>query len=517
MSYIASKIRKNAYFDSVRLMRVAASVQKEPGILDAAIMVATDQNKEFLKATRLYTDEIRIATSSDLFLVVEAQTQEQAEQALVLAEERLERPSATTVLSDHHSVFYSLDSALATTSPNLAVISIPGAHVRREAMKCLQKGLHLFIFSDNVPIEDELAIKSRAQASGLLVMGPDCGTAIIQSIPLGFANSVRPGGIGIVGASGTGIQEISCLVDHLGGGISHCIGTGTNDISPEIKGISMLRGIELLVADPCTQAIVVISKPPAPLVKNKVIQAKQACGKDTVMLLLGAEHPVSSNHLYSVFTMEEAALTAVKLAEITPSSFLEVMPPWDAAEAYISRLHDEQKYVRGVFMGGTFTIEACLILTQTFGTVYTNTTAGKTLVDPLHSIAHTCVDMGSDLFTAGRPHPMLEPGIRNRRIIEELTDPETAVVLLDLVLGHGVHADPATELVQALKAARRPRHGRDVPVVASVCGTDKDPQERSRQVSILQAAGVLVFPSNRMASQAAAYICERRQTDMERR
>jgi FdrA protein len=233
--------------------------------------------------------------------------------------------------------------------------------------------------------------------------------------------------------------------------------------------------------------------------------------------LLGVEPPASYNHIYYVSTMEEAALTAVKLADIMPSPFLEAKPAWDAAQACIGRLSDEQKYARGVFMGGTFAIEACLILSQSLGTVYTNTSAGNTLLDPFHSTAHTCVDMGSDLFTAGRPHPMLEPGIRNRRIIEELTDPETAVVLLDLVLGYGVHEDPATELVNALKEARRPRQSGDVPVVASVCGTDKDPQERRQQVSILQDTGILVFPSNRMASQAAAYICARGQTDMQRR
>jgi len=509
MSSLLSRVKKNAYYDSVRLMRVATTVQAFPGVLDAAIMVGTERNKEFLKGTNLLTDIVQSATSHDLFFVVEAETLEQAEQALAMAETILEGIGSSNIQGSQQKT-YSVESALTMIPANLALLSIPGMYVKREAMKCLERGLYLFIFSDNVPIADELEIKKKASALGLLVMGPDCGTAIINNIALGFANAVRPGPMGIVGASGTGIQEITCLIDHLGSGVSHAIGTGSHDVSPEIGAISMLQGIKMLADDPRTKVIVIVSKPPSPKVKERVIEALRDCEKTSVVTFLG-EKAIRKieNNIYFVDTMEESAVTAIKLYGGEPSTYLDDFLSWEDIRPVTENIRPGQKFVRGIFTGGTFAIESAFILSQILGEIHTNTVVGEMLPDPRHSISHTCVDLGDDLFTAGRPHPMLEPTVRNRRIVAEMQDPQTAVILLDVVLGYGVHPDPAGELLLAINEANQKSGGRYVPIVASVCGTDRDPQNRSRQLAILQEAGVFVFPSNAAATRAAASISAR--------
>ncbi len=506
MSYIVSRVKKNSYYDSVRLMRVATTVQAMAGVLDAAIMVGTERNKEFLKGSRLLTEEVQGATSNDVYFVVEAESPETAEKALALSESILEGTTLSTI-SQGRATAYSLESALAMIPANIALLSIPGMYVKREAMKCLERGLHLFIFSDNVPAADELEIKKKASESGLLVMGPDCGTAMLNHVALGFANRVQTGPIGLVGASGTGIQEIACLVHHLGLGVSQAIGTGSNDVSQQIGGITMLRGIQMLAGDLHTRVIVVVSKPPSTDVFTKVIETLGKLKKPAVVNFIGKHSQKIEGHIHFVQNMEEAALSAVTLAGGEPSGYLKDKLPEESLLSVAGKLGEEQRFVRGVFSGGTFTLESALILSRLLGKIYTNVAAGERLADPRRSIEHTCVDLGDDLFTAGRPHPMLEPAVRNRRILAEMNDPHTAVVLLDVVLGYGVHRDPAGELISGLREARP---GRTVPVVASVCGTDQDPQHRSRQVEKLQEAGVLVFPSNASAARAAAFIAARR-------
>ena len=506
MSFVLSRVKKNAYYDSVRLMRIATNLQAKAGVLDAAIIVGTERNKEFLKDTNLFTDDVKSATNNDLCYVVEAESKEIGEQALILAESMLEG-IGPLVMPNDQNLAYSLESALEMLPANLALISVPGMHVKREAMKCLERGLHLLIFSDNVSKADELTMKKRALELNLLIMGPDCGTAIINNIALGFANAIRPGPIGLVGASGTGLQEVTCLIDHLGLGISHAIGTGSNDVSLEIEAITMLQGIGMLANDPRTKVIVIISKPPSPHVAEKVIEKSQTCGKSVVIMFLGQQRKEIIQSVHFVDTMEEVALTAVKLAGSADLTFLDASSSEEAIHSAITKLAPQQKYVRGIFAGGTYTIESGLILSQQLGKIHTNTMVGERLADPFRSTGHTCVDLGDDLFTAGRPHPMLEPSVRNRRIVTEMKDPETAVILLDIVLGYGVHRDPARELLLAIDEGRSSAHY--VPIVASVCGTDRDPQNRSQQVAVLEGAGVLVSPSNAAAARTAAFIVHR--------
>jgi FdrA protein len=514
MSFVASRVRKNAYFDSVRLMRISTSLQSMAGVLDAALMMGTKQNKEFLKRTNLLTEEVEAARSNDLFLVVEAESREQADQALARAEGMLEVVnSRDTRLSSE--TYYSLESALRKFSANLALLSIPGPYVEREAMKCLEKKLHLFIFSDHVPVAAEQAIKERAKRSGLLVMGPDCGTAIIHRVALGFANAVRPGSIGLVGASGTGLQEISCLIDHLGSGISHAIGTGSHDISDEIGGMTMLQAIEMFIHDAQTQVIVVVSKPPSRRVAVEVLQRLEAGRKPSVVNFLGTYEKGRMGHIHFADTMEGAALAAVSLGGGCRSEFLETTSLWEQARQRAFQLREEQRFVRGIYNGGTFAIESASLLSRWLGTIHTNTVAGEKLHDPGKSIAHTCVDLGDAFFTSGRPHPMIEPSIRNRRIVSEMQDRQTAVLLLDVVLGYGAHPDPAGELILALRQIQQSSQNPSVSVIVSVCGTDRDPQNRSKQVAKLREVGALVFPSNASAARAAAYIATRGKIELE--
>src|SRR4030095_10708603 len=125
---------------------------------------------------------------------------------------------------------------------DIALISVPGDYAAAEALKALAQGLNVMLFFDNVAIADERAIKLYARARTLLVMGPDCGTAIVNGVPLGFANVVRRGDIGLVAASGTGLQEVTCRIHNLGGGISQAIGTGGRDLKDAGGGMPVLQG-----------------------------------------------------------------------------------------------------------------------------------------------------------------------------------------------------------------------------------------------------------------------------------
>ena len=311
-------------------------------------------------------------------------------------------------------------------------------------------------------------------------MGPDCGTAILNGIPLGFANVVRRGAIGVVAASGTGLQQVTCLLDRLGAGVSQAIGTGGHDLSHEVGGITMLQSIEALAADPATRVIVLISKPPAADVATRVLEQACAAGKPVVVCFLGVDpKTVESGDLKGAGTLEDAAYLAASLAGAEPPK----REPLKGL-AKTPKFAPTQKYIRGLYSGGTFCFEASLLLSQVLSPVYSNTPVGGTLRldDVWRSKAHTLVDLGDDVFTRGRPHPMIDHRLRNERIAKEADDAETAVILLDVVLGYGSHMDPASEIVPAIEGARKraATAGREVAFVGFVCGTDRDPQESVR-------------------------------------
>jgi FdrA protein len=410
----------------------------------------------------------------------------------------------------------SLEMALQeAATANLALISTPGDYAAAEAMKALRLGLNVMLFSDNVPLDDEIALKHYARSHDLLVMGPDCGTAIIGGVPLGFANVVRRGEIGVVAASGTGLQQVTCLIDRWGQGVSQGIGTGGHDLRAEVGGITMLQGLDALAADPATRVIVLISKPPHPEVAERVLGAASRAGKPIVVNFLGADpDTVRREDVHPVRTLEDAARLAVDLAG--GGGDVEAGEAWPEGTTEVG-LASGQKYIRGLYSGGTFCYEALLLLTEAFGPIASNTPLepGLMLADVWHSRQHTVIDLGDDAFTRGRPHPMIDQTLRRERILQEAADPEVAVILFDVVLGHGAHPDPAPELALTLEEAKALARaaGRSLALVGSVCGTAGDPQDLARQEASLREAGVLLAESNAQAVRLAARIAARQRSE----
>jgi succinyl-CoA synthetase alpha subunit len=365
-------------------------------------------------------------------------------------------------------------------------------------LKALKRGLHVFLFSDNVSVEDEIQLKTLAVKKRLLVMGPDCGTAIVDGVPLGFANAVARGTVGLVGASGTGLQQVTCLIDRFGAGVSQAIGVGGRDLDERVGGTMMLAALELLAADPGTSVIVLLSKPPAPTVAERVLARARAAGKPVVVNFLGSDSSlVRRAGAIPAVTLEDAARAAVALARgdapVEADDGSKDMASVARGEA--AKLAEGQRTVRGLYSGGSLAYEAKVVLNLELGD------AAK---------QHTVIDLGDDEYTVGRPHPMIDPRLRNEHVIAIGSDEEAAVLLLDVVIGYASHPDPAGALAPAIAEARATatRAGRYLAVVASVCGTDRDAQGLAAQESTLLAAGVLVQSSNARAARRAALIAK---------
>ncbi len=492
----------NLYRDSVSLMQLSASIDKLPGVEQAAAVMATPANLALLAEAGLVDGSVR-ASPNDLLIAVRGRSRAPLQAAIDAAVSALNETSAPPAGSGPAAEpLRSLQMALAQApEANLALISVPGEYAAAEAEKALRLGLNVMLFSDNVSLPDEVALKRLARERGLLVMGPDCGTAIIDGIPLGFANAVRRGAIGVVGASGTGMQQVTCLVHRRGAGISHAIGTGGHDLHGDVGGITMLQGLERLSKDRETKAIVLISKPPAPQVAATVLAAARRAGKPVVVNFVGAQAAVDGANLHVARTLDDAAAAAVALAagrrpprRSTPKIKLPVL-----------RFKKGQRYIRGLYSGGTFCYEASALL----GNAWSNAPvdAARKMKDVWKSFEHTVIDLGDDVFTRGRPHPMIDHRLRNERLLAEAADPEVAVILFDVVLGYGSHPDPAAEMLSALRQARKQAPG--IALVASVCGTEEDPQRLARQEAALRGTGVLLAESNARAVVLAKAIVEK--------
>jgi FdrA protein len=481
-----TRTRRNSYFDSVVLMRIAAALVARPGVEDASLMMGTPANKEILRAAGLLDAGGEAAGPNDLVIAVRAEA-EIADGVLDGAEAGLSaQPSAGGEATSRRP--RSLAQAAAQLEgADLALISTPGAYAAAEALKALKLGMHVFLFSDNVSIEDELALKEEAGRRGLLVMGPDCGTAIVNGVPLGFANAVQRGDVGLIGASGTGSQEISCLIDAAGAGISQLIGVGSHDLSEKIGARSMLFAFDALDADPRTRVIVLVSKPPAPAVAGKVLERAARSSKPVVVNFIGSRLESSSANVHPAATLDEAARFAAGL-----SLGRAVGAP--AAQDVADRPGAGRAAIRALFSGGTFAYEAGLLL----GDV--NTSIGSWAGG--HPIAfppgHLVLDLGGDEFTLGRPHPMIDPTLRVEFLRAALRAPDTAVVLLDVVLGTGSADDPAGALAPAIQEAA----GGPV-VIAFVCGTAADSQGLAAQQRKLTEAGAVLAPSSTAAVRLA--------------
>jgi FdrA protein len=532
MAVTQAQVRRGTYYDSVVLMQLQRSLAALPGVRDAGVVMGTAANKQILAQTGLLAPQARAAAADDLVIVVQAETEEAAEAALAQVDQLLVRRSKGI---DEEYLPKSLDSA-AQMMPQAqwVLISVPGRYAAGVARQALRLGKHVFLYSDNVPVTDEAELKRLAAENGLLVMGPDCGTAIVNGVGLGFANRVRRGPVGLVGASGTGLQQVSARLHQLGSGITHALGTGGRDLSAAVGAITARQSLDLLGRDPETRVVVLISKPPAPAVAGQLLNAARSLGKPVVVDFIGYAHPTRQvDNLWFAATFDEAAAVAVELATQSPADQeADIMSggvprgtKTDSLESLshgvlkgvtgaepkgLERFAPGQRYLRGLFSGGTLAYEALLLLQDYVPAVYSNVPLHEEyrLANSLVSQQHSIVDLGEDEFTVGRLHPMMDNDLRIRRLEQEAADPEVALLLLDIVLGYGAHPDPAREIAPAIARARAVARdaGRHLEVVAMVVGTDEDPQGLGDQVRQLTEAGAYVETSSAAAVRYAGQL-----------
>lgn len=496
MAVIKAEVRSGAYYDSIVLMQLQRALTDQPGVLDAGVVMGTNANKEVLAQSSLLLAEAEAAGNDDLIIVVRGTDETSAQAALERVDELVAARRGRAGELEYHP--RSLETA-AKMLPEAewVLVSVPGRYAAGVARQALRLNKHVFLYSDNVSLEDEVALKQEAAQKGLLVMGPDCGTAIVNGIGLGFANKIRQGPIGLVAASGTGLQQVSVRIHQMGGGITHALGTGGRDLSEAVNAVTARQGLDLMARDPEAKVVVLVSKPPSPKIAETLVQAARSVGKPVVVNFIGyASASRRVDNIFFATTFDETAELAIRLID-SPEDF--------AAQPDLSKFAPGQRYLRGLFSGGTLQYEALLILQNYVSVVYSNAPLDKKnkLEDSLVSQAHTVIDLGEDEFTVGRLHPMLDNDLRIRRLEKEASDPEVAVILMDVVLGFGAHADPASELAPAIAAAIKAAKeaGRHLEVVAVVCGTDGDPQGMAGQIRMLKDSGATIETSNDVAAR----------------
>jgi succinyl-CoA synthetase alpha subunit len=512
-------VERGRYFDSVFLMRISRELEAIPGVRRAVVAMGTPANLAALESVgfKLMAEAVGPQAGQrpairpdDLVTAIDAESPDAFEAAKRRLVELLAAGTEESEKTEDRPT--TLDEALAVdAAANLALISVPGAYAAAEARRALRRGLHVMLFSDNVSVEDEIALKDEATARGLLVMGPDCGTAILNDVPLGFANVVRRGSIGLVGASGTGIQEVSSLVDRLGGGISQAIGTGGRDLSERVGGRSTLAAIGLLASDPATAILVVVSKAPAKSVVDRVVARLRDVGKPAVVQFVGAPPRATEGAIAFADTLDAAARAACRLVGATVPDAVTAEPP---EPHFPAGQGQELQLLRGLFCGGTLAQEAWVVLRQGGLEVRSNVAVDPALkVKPGAEVrGHVIWDLGDDAFTVGRPHPMIEPALRDDLVAAALGDPGVGIVLVDCVIGYGAHPDPAGSLAAAVEraaSAARLAGRRPAIVIASITGTERDPQGYREQRRTLEAAGVLVLDSNALAARLALDLVKR--------
>ena len=470
------EIHPGRYHDSVRLMQASKALQNVPGVADALVAMATELNLSLLEEMSFDMADAAGAGPNDLLLAVRAESEDDiaaAHRALDDALTHKVAPSGGLDAPEPKTV----GSAAKVNGANVVILSVPGEHAFVEAKEALDNGQHVMIFSDNVPVEQEITLKKYGVEHNLLVMGPDCGTAIVNGLGLGFANAMQPGSVGMVGASGTGIQQMCCLLDDAGIGVRHALGTGSHDLSEEVGALSTLQALDALDADPATNLIVIISKPPAAPVAAKVRAAAAESSKPVVITFMGEN------------TLEEGAAAVIAKLGMDEVSY---------ASWPVNQDDHRPGLVRGLFAGGTLRSEARFVCMPLLGEIGTKE----------EDQGHTFIDYGDDEYTQGRAHPMIDQTVRIDRLAEATEDTSVGVILLDVVLGYGANADPAAELAPAIAQAR----AAGAAVVVSLCGTKGDPQNRDAQAKALHEAGASVWLSNAAASREAARLATARRT-----
>ena len=447
-------VRSGAYADSVALLQVSRDVQRVPGVVTAQVAMATTLNVEVLAG--LGFDLPAGTTTNDLVVAIRLADDGDLDQALAAVDRGL-APARRDGSSREAEPRRTTASALAD-GPGLVLVSVPGASALVEAMDALDADCDVMVFSDNVPVSQEVALKRTAADRGLLVMGPDCGTAVVGGVGLGFANATEPGPVGIVAASGTGCQQVLALLDHAGVGVTSALGVGGRDLSAEVGGISTIEALRRLDADDTVELILVVSKPPAPEVAARIEEYAATLATPVELALLGPGQPDLT-----------AAVERV-LARLSVD-----VPTWPVLGVATPGAGGP---IRGLFVGGTTCQEARIV------------------VEAIDHGDHTFVDFGDDDYTQGRAHPMIDPTLRLEEVRRAAADPATGALLLDVVLGHGAEPDPAALLAPVIAEA-------NAPVVVAVVGTRLDPQDRDRQVRVLSEAGAEVHLSNAAAARRA--------------
>ncbi len=496
MAILVNHVRRAFYMDSVALMRISRTISSLPGVHAAALMIASATNKKLMRNAVLLDRDGEVAGPNDLVLAVRAATADAVDAALKEAIRLLDQP-AGLVRGPGPWHPKTLDTALQQLpGANLALISVPGEFAVVEARRALNKGLHVMLFSDNVSIADEIALKREACQRGLLMMGPDCGTAIIGGVPLAFANEIRRGDIGIVSASGTGLQEISSLIARAGEGISHAIGVGGRDLKEAVGGVMTLAAIDALDRDAATARIILISKPPEPAVASRVLQRVAQSRKPFTICFVGADAMTVPANAALFSDLRSAARHALAGRPFAGPE------PITSAAVLARAVAPCRTRVRGLFCGGTLCAEAQVFFRRAGVAVVSNVPIPHVGKAGAEAQGHVLLDLGDDEYTVGRPHPMIDPSLRNDMLRRALDDGRTGVVLIDIVIGYGAHADPAGELIAQLP----PVADRKAVIVASVCGTEQDPQCHSRQAQMLRDAAVAVAATNADAAELAIAI-----------
>jgi FdrA protein len=512
-------IRKNTYYDSVALMLITKEIKKMPNIKDVIVGMGTELNKELTENLGLSNEAVKALTPNDFFIAVASDDENILKIIVTKVDELL---NGKTEYDDSAQEYKPTTLSAAVKhfqEANMAVISLPGKYAAYEAKKALNNNLHVMLFSDNVTVEEEIELKEIGRDKGLLVMGPDCGTAIINGVPLCFANVVRRGSIGIVGASGTGTQEVTVIIDKMGGGVSQVIGTGGRDLKSQVGGIMMMEGFKALIDDDETKVIVLISKPPAPEVAEKILNMVKTTNKPVIASFIGGDRcEIEKQGAYSCVNLEDAARKAVLLSE---GEKIDDFTDFTLSQAEIEEIvqgeckkfSNNQKYLRALYTGGTLADEAMKMLGKEGYSIYSNIPLSPELrLKDIHkSIEHTCIDLGDDDFTVGKPHPMIDPVGRVERLPKEAEDDEVAIVLMDFVLGYGSNIDPAGEMLQAIRDAKMAMKNKKkhLCVIGYVCGTEGDPQNFKNQCEKLEKEGVILMPSNAQAVKLSSLILRR--------
>jgi FdrA protein len=513
-------VRANDYRDSIQLMRISATLRNIEGVRQAMVSMATDANKMILDDLGLINDEGARATVNDLVVAIEADSDAVIAAAITEMETLFtQRESSRPGVPINYDF---TDALKAMPHANLAVISVPGEYTAAEAQKALAAGLHVFIYSDNVPVHQERALKEYAQSRGLLCMGPDCGVANLNGIALGTASKARKGAIGIVGASGSGTQQIAVLADKEGVGISQALGVGGKDLKDEVGGLAMLMGIDALDEDPETKVIVLVSRTPGAGTLPKILSRIRKCKKPVVVYFIGGDPSVIVQAgAVAAIDSEDAARKAVDFVLGRPLQQQKFTLPDQAIAAIVAKetaqMSPAQRYLRGLFIGGTFAEEAMSLMRETIGDVYSNAplVSEKKLWNSRVSLEHSIIDLGDEEFTKGRAHPGIDPEPIRQAILREGTDPQMAVLLMDFILGPALNPDPAGSVISEIKQIKADcaARGGYLSVIAAVCGTEDDPQNLALQEQVLHDAGVVLMPSNgqaaRLAGLIAQYACNR--------